>query len=752
MKKLIFLILIVAFAYSQNDELRISNWRNYTSLRNINSITSLGDNLWVGTNGGIFSYDQTSKNLVKFTNVEGLSSLEISSIFADSKNRIWMGGSTGLIDVYNLTDQSWIHINDISLAYTSLAKKINGFVQKNDSVYILSDFGISVYDINKKEFRDTYIKFGDFAAFSQVNDMVFTSTNIVALTSLGLAIADKNSKTLLSPTEWTTYKKEQYFDSQNMIDLEYFNNTLYVLTQYALYKQVGSSFSKIASLSQSSKKLISDGSSLYVASEYQISKLNTSNVLETLSIPISQSLSFAHFANSKLWLGFLSYGLALVNNNKTEFVDLNCPWSNLFNGLMINSSGVLWAVSVGLNDAVGYGFYTLKDSLWTNYNKTNYPELLTDAYCALAEGPDKSIYIGSWGSGVAKLANNKFTIYNENNSPLIGIDGSPHFIPVGGIAKDPSGNMWFTNHKATNGAALLSLSTVSKWTNYVNSYNPSSVYYRRMVIDDNSTKWIISDVDPVYNGLFFYNEKYTLPGTVNGWGFLGNETIIGSSNSQVQCIAIDKNNELWAGTATGIAVIGKTSVPNALITKPCVTTRCNISGQVVNCIAIDPLNNKWIGTKTSGVWVLTSDGSSVITQLNIDNSKLTDNNIRAITINPKDGTVYIGTDKGLSSFKTFLVEPLTDYNENLKVFPNPYYPEKGLLSIDGLIESSNIKIITPYGKLIKDFQSPGGRVAYWNGSDSNNEMVSSGIYFVIAYSSDGSKNSIGKVAVLRSGK
>jgi len=172
----------------------------------------------------------------------------------------------------------------------------------------------------------------------------------------------------------------------------------------------------------------------------------------------------------------------------------------------------------------------------------------------------------------------------------------------------------------------------------------------------------------------------------------------------------------------------------------------------VNCITVDPLNNKWVGTKTTGIWVLTSDGSSVIAQINTNNSKLLDDNIRSIALNPKDGTVYVGTEKGLSSFKTYLVEPLPEYSENLKLYPSPYKPEKGNLSIDGLIESSNIKIITPYGKLIKDFTSPGGRVAYWNGKDSNGEYVASGIYFVIAYSSDGSKNSIGKVTVIRSGK
>jgi hypothetical protein len=759
MKKLVFFFLIVTFAYSQNDALRISEWRNYTSFRNINSITSISDNLWVGTNGGVFRYNQTTKDLLKMTNVEGLNSLEVTAIFADSKSRIWAGGSNGMIDVYNTNDQSWTNINDISLAYSGQSKKINGFLQKNDSIYILSDFGVSVYDASKKEFRDTYIKFGSFAAFSKVIDLVFTSDKIIALTSSGLAIADKNSKTLISPTEWTCYEKENYFESQDLVDISVFNNSLYVLTQYALYKQNGNSFSKIITFNQSSKKIFTDGSSFYVALEFKILKLNSLGGFDENSTVISNSISTAYLLNNKICLGFATEGLATITNNTLEYFNLNCPNSNLFNGLLISSTGALWAVSVGLNDAVGYGFYKFQDSTWTNYDKTRYPSLRTNAYCALAEADDNSIFVGSWGSGVARVKKDtNITIYDENNSLLVGIQipdpGSPQFIPIGGIDKDLSGTMWFTNHRAMNGGALLSLSTSSKWTSYQNGVNTNSVYYRRLLVDsDLGTKWIISDVDPVYNGLFYFNEKYALPGTISGWGFLSNDEIYsGSSTSQVQCLALDKNNELWVGTASGLSIIGSIRDPRASITKPCVTTRCNISGQVINCIAVDPLNNKWVGTKTTGVWVLTPDGSSVIEQLNSGNSKLLSDDIRAISINPKDGTVFIGTENGLSSFKTFLVEPLPEFSENLKIYPNPFNPEKASLSIDGLIESSSIKIISPYGKMIKDFASPGGRIAYWDGKDANNEYVSSGIYFVIAYSSDGKQNSLGKVAVVRSGK
>ena len=84
------------------------------------------------------------------------------------------------------------------------------------------------------------------------------------------------------------------------------------------------------------------------------------------------------------------------------------------------------------------------------------------------------------------------------------------------------------------------------------------------------------------------------------------------------------------------------------------------------------------------------------------------------------------------------------------MYPSPFVLKSGTnqLTIDGLVSNSNIKIITIYGKLVKEFSSPGGRVAYWDGTDINGKLVGSGVYIVVAY--DQNNNLVtGKIAVLR---
>jgi ligand-binding sensor domain-containing protein len=160
------------------------------------------------------------------TNVEGLSNLEITAILSDDKGRVWFGGANGLLDIYNTETGEWVYNKDIFLAQQQ-NKKINGFIQKGDSVYILTDFGISVYNTRVSEYKDTYVKLGEFAAFTRIINMVLHAGKIVASTLSGIAIADQNNTNLTSPTEWVTFSIAEHFENNSLIDVIYFNDALF---------------------------------------------------------------------------------------------------------------------------------------------------------------------------------------------------------------------------------------------------------------------------------------------------------------------------------------------------------------------------------------------------------------------------------------------------------------------------------------------------------------------------------------------
>jgi hypothetical protein len=112
--------------------------------------------------------------------------------------------------------------------------------------------------------------------------------------------------------------------------------------------------------------------------------------------------------------------------------------------------------------------------------------------------------------------------------------------------------------------------------------------------------------------------------------------------------------------------------------------------------------------------------------------------------------VYAGTENSLTSFETPFIKPKEEFDE-LFIYPNPYFVDNSsnLLTIDGLIRDSDIKILTLSGKLISEFSSPGGRTAFWDGRDDDGNLVNSGVYIVVAFDSEGNSTVTGKVAVLR---
>ena len=72
-----------------------------------------------------------------------------------------------------------------------------------------------------------------------------------------------------------------------------------------------------------------------------------------------------------------------------------------------------------------------------------------------------------------------------------------------------------------------------------------------------------------------------------------------------------------------------------------------------------------------------------------------------------------------------------------------------LLVIDGLIKDCDIKILSITGNLVTEFSSPGGRTAYWDGTDQHGNVVNSGVYIIVAFDQEGNSVTTGKVAVLR---
>ena len=175
-----------------------------------------------------------------------------------------------------------------------------------------------------------------------------------------------------------------------------------------------------------------------------------------------------------------------------------------------------------------------------------------------------------------------------------------------------------------------------------------------------------------------------------------------------------------------------------------------LSGIPITAITIDAANRKWLGTSNNGVYLVSADGQEMLQHFTTDNSPLLSNSIQSIAIDPKTGVVMIGTTNGLISYASDANTPSETLEKDLiHAFPNPVRPDyNGLVSVTGLTDNANVKITSVTGQLIYEGTSNGGLFT-WNGRTKSGQRVASGVYNVIASTSDGKESVVTRITFIR---
>ncbi|MCR4417049.1 MAG: hypothetical protein NUV92_04825 [Ignavibacteria bacterium] len=728
-------LFFLNFSFAQ-----IGKWENYTNQSDVNSITLTNDGLWAGTSGGVFFYSK--QNYFKqFNLLSGLKDLIINTLEKDQSGKIWIGGKSGYISIYNPEKDELKTITTIALS-NKTQKQINKLISNGDKIYVCTDFGISIIDANSLSFGDTYTKLGSFGIDSKIYNVLPLDTLWVA-SEKGIAVQKAGYSNYLDPNSWWNFTIVNGLPSNDVRTIIKFKDTIYVGTTNGVARLVNSNFRVVFTNIFQSKK-INDlkikGDSLLILSD-NILALYFNGNLSIVKENYSMNFRNVQVENNKIFIAS-NDGVIETDGNQERTIYPSGPNSNFFPSIAVDEKGNVWAASG--KDVVLKGFYRLSKDGWKNFTTSDFPEMGSNAIHKIKVTSDNTIWALGWGNGVIRIKNDtqmvRFSRANVNG--LNGVIENPNFVVIRSLAEDSKGNIWMLNYRASDNRSLIKLSKDSTWEFFVNEVNPNLVVTEDIVIDQNDTKWILLEKAGQYQqveGLIYFNEYGKMPST---WGLISRDKF---GNTTPTSIAIDLRNEIWVGTSQGMYVIPDPTRPTERISSIYI-----LRTQYINCIAVDQLNNKWVGT-TTGVWVLSPDGSSLIAQFNTKNSPLPDDNIKSIAIDNNTGTVYIGTDYGMASYNSFSVKPREGFDK-LKIYPNPFIVEESKninLVIDGLVKNSTIKILTTSGDLVNEFLTPGGRIALWNGRDKNNNLVPTGIYFIVAYSEDGEQTTIGKVAVIK---
>ncbi len=719
-------------------------WKNFSSMYNVNQVTVAQGKVWAATSGGVFSYSPSAGDFNQFTTTEGLSDIEATSIAADSGNAILVGEGDGSIDELSVSGYRIRSQQDIQKS-SALQKQVTNMFVSGDTLFACTPFGVVVISRSTFGVLDSYTHFVPSQGAIPANGVALFGGYIYVANKFGLSYAPQSGINLAAPDLWKIADTLSLQYGVNAVAV--FDGKLMVGTNQGLFSsEDGRTFSSLQGIpAVTVTSFSSDFGSLLVNTSGGLYKLNSSGVVSSVYNGGVQLNSVVAYSDT-LVFGGTSQGLLAIGST-FRVVSPPGPATNTISHLAVDASGDLWC-STSLND-VGVAFMEYNGSTWKNYSVAEDPVLPANTFFQISALPSGRVLAGSWGFGMALLQGDSINIYNNLNSGLTGVQENPNYVLVGDAVADSNGVIWMTNPFAYNGNVIAAyVPAENKWYSFNNGYCAPSKFVP-IAIDPYGGIWAgdeYGDSQGAFHGLFYYNANGTLGNKSDDISSLidvAGETS-GYLSDQVNALVMDNEGQLWIGTTLGLGVIYDTN-PSY---QTAVSSIYSMLDQNVTGIDYDALDHKWVSTST-GAYVLSSDGNTRLAQYNTTNSPLPSNNITSVACDRTNGIVYFATSHGVTELNMGVQQPQQDFSK-LKIFPDPAkVPSTQPIHIVGLVANSQIKVYSVDGRLVDEFQAQGGKIAYWNGTDSSGQPLPSGVYIIIAYSSDGSQSTVAKIALIR---
>jgi len=769
---LFFSILSIPLCISQN-------WNGHYSYHN--SIdTSIGNGkIFTASENAIYIHSTQNDQLSIITTIDGLSGDFISNIYYSTNfNKLIIGYENGLIQIVDFNNDNILTIYDI-IEKTTIPpnkKKINEFTEVDNIIYISTDYGVSLYDLNSLEFGDSLF-IGEGGTQQQVNQTIINDNFLYAvLPDFGGIKRVNLDLDIINYQNWELVYSGDFDFILNIGDSFVFTN------ENNVFFNENGTFSQVISLSQTIKKIVINEGKIIITSEDKIFIYDTNfNLINSSIISSNFNTNFnsSELYNNYIYVATSSKGLLKININNIQQNYSILPAGPLDNNVFSISSlyGSLWATFGDYTSTYNpyplarKGFSHWSDEYWNNINYDSIPENAVNLNnISINPFNLNNIFISSYHGGLLEISDESLSLFDQSNSgleSLISNETNYNSVRISGSNFDDSGTLWLMNSRVDNPLKSFNLDT-NQWSSYdftqiiPDGFN-DELGFSDIVIGSNGTKWI----GGLNSGLIGFNENAGNPLLKRI-----NDNDVGNLPSPyVKSLAMDNNNHLWIGTIKGLRVLYNTSnfFDANVSTQQIVIEEDGIykellEQQFISDIKVDGSNNKWVGTIGSGLFYFSQNGQQTIYHFTKNNSPLPSNNINDIALDFVNGLVFIATDKGLVSFDSGGSTTSSTLNESY-VYPNPVRPSFNMniekIKISGITEDINIKITDISGNLVAEANSNvnnryngfnleiDGGIAYWNGKNLANNSVSSGVYIVMLSDLDSYDTKILKIMIIR---
>lgn len=774
-------LLVVFFAalfspYLFSQGIGIGQWREHLPHSQGKAITASSNTIYCATEHAVFSLDKRDNSLSILSRINGLSDVGISAVnYHDLTETLLIAYGNSNIDLVRPSGRV-VNISDIYRKSMTGNKTINRIEFRGNKAYLACGFGIVVLDMDREEIHDTYI-IGPNATYINVLSLAINDTTIFAATENGLYLArDYQNKNLLDFRSWemdTSMVKPHATYS----DITLFGNYLFAInsnpgygTDTLFYRHNGQwdyydtinqvdHFFRVRSFDNVLMLIAEDNIDLFDSSLTHLRKIYTYGDTN----PRARDALLDK--DGYVWVADHRQGLAksprewlfeIINPGGPRYIN---NWSMDYGG------GAVWVATGSINSSWGNlyqrtGVSRFSGNRWQSWHYQNEPvfdSIFDIIDIAVNPSNGSHAFAASWGRGLIEMKDGEpVKVYTPENSTLEYRTGQ-QFVGVGGLAFDPNQNLWITNSFTHNG---LSMRTINgEWRTFDLRPAMGDNELGKLVMDDMNQLWIIA---PRGGGIIVFNHNGTLDNPHDN-RVIRLSTSAGNGNlpsSHVTALAKDRDGVIWIGTNDeGIAVIyspGNVFTGQNFDAQQIFIPRGDgtnlgtflLETETITDILVDGANRKWIGTARGGLFLMSPEGTRQIHHFTRDNSPLPSNAITSLAMNERTGELFIGTDKGIVSYKG---EATKGEQQHMDVYayPNPVPSGyNGKIAIKGLVTDANVKITDVAGNLIFQTIARGGQ-AVWNGKNFHGQKAHSGVYLVFSTNENGEETMVTKVLFMR---
>lgn len=767
-KTISLLIAALAFVHAS-----ASNWQVVPSFlgSKTQNVVDMGDEVYYLVSGSLYRFDKSTKENESLNRANYLNDVVISNIYYnDYRGYLMVVYDNSNIDIIT-SEGDIINLPEIKAASLTQSKTINDVnFTPEGRVYLATDFGYVVLNDKKWEVLESRIFGQKVNSVAEVGDYMLVSQG----TDLRYGKVGKHYETIGSMPKVTGKVSNDGGRLRTLTDSKLLICTGWTYTVNVSVNEAGEVVANIAE-SQPCKtdnlQATPSGYLLNCFSNNCYLTLDATGSNFTKVDAENQMYSAYKGGDGTLW-AVGDNGLHQATDNANFYKPTALSFVTPFHLTYNNAQRLLYVTSTGSNAFISAqnlptGVNTFDGITVKDVTPTPTIENGGSFYPVFSASEENTYFMGNWWNGIHKVTGGKVVNnYNWENSPMEHALGGYYCSPI--IALDKAGNLWAAQSSAPAGKSIFVLPqakqaqkavTASDWiTVNVPGASPSKFSVLTMLRSSNVKVFS----DGTFGGsLFFINDggtpsaNPTTKSYSSGSLFDQDGNIVNWNN--IYTLTEDQNGNVWMGTNDGVLVFNPADAFKSDFRLHHIKVPRNdgtnladylLNGIAVSHIAVDASNRKWICTNGSGLFLVSADGTTVISQFNTDNSPLLSDVVYRVCPDPYSNAVYVTTSNGMMIYRTNSTPGENSFS-NVVAYPNPVRPDYyGLITITGLMENSLVKIADASGNVVKQLKSVGGECT-WDGTVDGAERVKSGVYFVFASQADGSEAAVTKILIVR---